>query len=264
MALKLLQMELTDAVVFGADRKTLVHPSELFYNRDVMVMRAMFKPVTHVNVDMMTSGMELFSSICQTGSAPPIIVPEISVAEMRKQNSYDMQDILDRVDCLNILNYPVIVTNYLRYFRLSDYLGRYTHGKVAFVMGIPNLETLFNDAYYEGFKGGIIGAFGALFDRDTLIFVYPMYRDGNPDDLVTTDNFPVPEHLKHFYAHLRANNKILPIHNYNQAHMHIWPEAILEQLQKGPGPWQLSVPEAVAREIRTRCMFGFCKNTNLL
>ncbi len=264
MALKLVQTELTDAVVYGADRKTLVHPSELFYNRDVMVMRAMFRPVTHVNVDMMAGGMELFSRLCEARSAPPIIVPEISVAEMRKQNSYDMQDILDRVDCLNILNYPVIVSNYLRYFRLSDYLGRYTNGKVAFVMGIPNLETLFDDAYYDGLKGGIIGAFGALFDRDTLIFVYPMYRDGNPDDLVTTDNFPVPEHLKHFYTHLRANNKILPVEKYNAAHMHIWPEAILEQVQKGPGPWQLSVPEAVVREISTRCMFGFCKNTILL
>jgi hypothetical protein len=43
--------------------------------------------------------------------------------------------------------------------------------------------------------------------------------------------------------------------------MHIWPEAILEQVQEGTGPWQHSVPEAVAREISARCMFGFCKNT---
>ena len=259
MALKLVQTELTDAVVFGADRKTLVLPSELFYKRDVMVMRGMFKPVTNVNVDMMTSGMELFTRITEVRSDPVIIVPEISVAEMRKQDSFDMQDILDRVDCLNILNYPVIVSNYLRYFRLSDYLGRYTNGKVAFVMGIPNLETLFDDAYYEGFKGGIIGAFGALLDRDTLIFVYPMYRDGNPDDIVTTENFPVPGHLKYFYAHLRANNKILPVQNYNDANMHVWPEAVLLQIQKGPGQWQLSVPEAVSQEIIARCMFGFCK-----
>jgi hypothetical protein len=261
MALKLVQTELTDAVVFSADRKTLVHPSELFYNRDVMVMRAMFKPVTHVNVDMMHGGMKLFSRMCEDRSTPPIMIPEISVAEMRRQNSYDMQDILDRVDCLNVLNYPVIVSNYLRYFRLSDYVGRYTNGKLAFVMGIPNLETLFNDAYYEGFKGGIIGAFGALFDRDTLIFVYPMYRDGNSNNLVTTENFPVPEHLKYFYAHLRANNKILPIQNYNENNMHIWPQAVLEELIKGPGMWQQSVPEAVVQEIMTRCMFGFCKKT---
>ena len=258
MALKLVQMELADAVVFEADRKTLAHPSELFYNRDVMVMRGMFKPVTHVNVDMMTSGMEMFCRTPGVESDTAMIVSEISVAEMRSQNLFDMQDILNRVDCLNILDYPVIVTNYLRYFRLSDYLGRYTNGKVAFVIGIPNLETLFNDAYYEGFKGGIIGAFGALFDRDTLIFVFPMRRNNNPNDIITTENFPAPEHLKYFYAHLVANKKILPIEEYNDANMHIWSEKVLEQLKHGPGQWQASVPDAVATEIISRCMFGFC------
>jgi hypothetical protein len=223
-----------------------------------MVMRGMFKPVTKVNVDMLVSGMDLFSRLGEDRSALAIVAPEISVAEMRKQNRFDMQDILDRVDCLNILNYPVIVSNYLRYFRLSDYLGRYTKGKLAFVMGISNLETLFDDAYYDGLKGGIIGAFGALLDRDTLIFVYPMFQDGNPDTIITTDNFPVPEHLKYFYAHLRANQKILPVQNYNDAHMHIWPDAILEQIQKGPGPWQESVPDPVAQAIIARSMFGFC------
>ena len=258
MALKLVQMELADAVVFAADRKTLVHPSELFYNRDVMMMRGMFRPVTHVNVDMMTKGMQMFSQIPEVRSETAMIVPEISMAEMRSQNMFDLQDILDRVDCLNILDYPVIVSNYLRYFRLSDYLGRYTRGKMAFVMGIPNLETLFDDGYYDGLKGGIIGAFGALFDRDTLIFVYPMRRNDNPNDIVTTENFPVPDHLKYFYAHLQANQKILPIENYDESHMHIWPDDVLESVKKGPGQWQASVPETVAQEITKRCMFGFC------
>ena len=125
-------------------------------------------------------------------------------------------------------------------------------------MGIPNLETLFDDAYYKGFKGGIIGAFGTLFDRDTVIFVYPMRRDYDPDDIITTENFPVPGHLKYFYAHLLENNKILPVEKYNDANMHIWPGDVLDQIRKGPGQWQTSVPEAVAREIITRCMFGFC------
>ena len=143
-------------------------------------------------------------------------------------------------------------------FSPAEYLGRYTKGKMAFVMGIPNLETLFDDAYYKGSKGGIIGAFGALFDRNTLIFVYPMRRDDNPDDIITTENFPVPDHLKYFYAHLLENHKILPVEKYNDANMHIWPADVLAQITKGPGKWQNSIPEAAAKEIINRCMFGFC------
>lgn len=258
MALKLVEMDLADAVVFAVDRETLVHPSELFYNRDILMMRSMFRPVTNVSVDMMTGGMEIFSRIPEVDSETVMIVPEISVAEMRKQNSFDMLDILNRVDCLNLLNYPVVVSNYLRYFRLADYLGRYTHRKIAFVLGIPNLEMLFNDAYYEGLKGGIIGAFAALLDRDTLLFVYPMRRNDNPNDIITTDNFPVSENLKFFYEHLRANNKILPVEKYNDANMHIWPEDVLKNITKGPGDWQQYVPKKVYEEIVKRCMFGFC------
>jgi len=258
MALKLVQMNLSNAVVFGADRKTLVHPSELFYNRDILIMRSMFRPLTNVSVDMMKSGMEIFHRIPEVDTATAMIAPEISVPEMRNQKAFDMQDILDRVDCLNLLKYPVIVSNYLRYFRLSDYLGRYTKGNISFVLGIPNLETLFNDAYYDGLKGGVLGAFAALFDRDTHLFVYPMRRDDNPGDIITSENFPVPEHLKYFYYHLQANNKILPVEKYNNANMHIWPEDVLNGIKKGPGDWEEHIPEPVAQEIISRCMFGFC------
>jgi len=258
MALKLVEMDLADAVVFNADRKTLIHPSELFYNRDVLLMRSQFKPITNVGVDMLTSGMEIFKRVPEVSAETAMIAPEISVAEMRSQNAFDMQDILDRVDCLNLLSYPVIVSNYLRYFRLSDYLGRYSKGKVAFVMGIPNLKTLFDDAYYEGLKGGILGAFASLFDRDTKIFVYPMRRDDNPDDIITSENFPVPEHLKYVYRHLQVNNKILPVEKYNDANMHFWPEEALRQIKNGPGEWEKAVPKEVVQEIISRCMFGFC------
>lgn len=258
MALKLVEMNLAKAVVFGADRNTLVHPSELFYSRDILIMRSMFRPVTNVSVDMMNSGMEIFQRIPDVDGDHAMIVPEISVTEWMNQDRVNMQDILDRVDCLNLLGYPVIVSNYLRFFRLSDYLGRYTKGKIAFVLGIPNLETLFNDEYYEGLKGGILGAFAALFDRETHLFVYPMRRDDNPDDIITCEDFTVPDNLKYFYRHLLENNKILPVEKYNDANMHIWPEDVLQQIKKGPGTWEKTVPEPVAKEIVSRCMFGFC------
>ena len=184
-------------------------------------------------------------------------VPEISIAEMRKLGPFDMQDILDKVDCLNLLGYPVIVSNYLRFFRVRAYLGRYTKRKVAFVLGIPNLITLFDAAYYEGLKGGILGAFASLFDRETLLFVYPMCNPNDPKQIITSETFPVPELLKFFYYYLQANHMILPVERYNDANMHIWPEDILEQIKKGRGVWETSVPEVVAEEITNRGLFGF-------
>ena len=257
MALKLVEMELSDAVVFAADRQTLVHPSELFYKQAVLVMRGLFKPVTNVSLDMINGGMEMFLRTAEINRQKAMAVPEISIADMRKQGSFDMHDILDRVDCLNLLGYPVIVSNYLRFFRVRAYLGRYTDQKVAFVLGIPNLTTLFDDNYYEGLKGGILGAFALLFDRETLLFVYPMRSSEDPEQIITVDTFSVPEHLKFFYYHLIANKMILPIEKYNIANMHIWPEDILKQIQAGHGEWETGVPKRVAEEIIRRSMFGF-------
>lgn len=92
MALKLVEMDLANAVVFGADRKTLVHPSDLFYDRDILLMRSMFRPVTNVSVDMITTGMEIFKRIPEVNTATAMIAPEISVAEMRNKNVFNMQD----------------------------------------------------------------------------------------------------------------------------------------------------------------------------
>ena len=257
MALKLVEMELSDAVVFASDRKTLVHPSELFYKREVLILRSMFKPVTKVSIDMMSGGMDRFLRTTGVNKKTAMAIPEISIAEMRKLGTIDMQDILDRVDCLNLLNYPVIVTNYLRFFRVRAYLSRYTKGNVAFVLGIPNLITLFDTDYYEGLKGGILGAFASLFDRETLLFVYPMRSKVDPDQIITAKTFPVPEPLKYFYYYLRANQMILPVEKYNMDIMHIWPEDIRNQIQKGRGEWESNIPEVVAKEIIRRHLFGF-------
>ena len=38
---------------------------------------------------------------------------------------------------------------------------------------------------------------------------------------------PAHKHLKYFYYHIQANNKILPVEKYNDSNMHIWPKDVL-------------------------------------
>ena len=73
--------------------KTLVHPSELFYNRELLIMRSMFKPITNVSTDMMNSGIEIFLRTADVNVQMALAVPEISIAEMRMLGTFDMQDI---------------------------------------------------------------------------------------------------------------------------------------------------------------------------
>ena len=52
MALKLVQLGLSGAAMFGPDREVL-QPTEVLYKKAVLVERGSFRPLTHVNVDMM-------------------------------------------------------------------------------------------------------------------------------------------------------------------------------------------------------------------
>jgi hypothetical protein len=257
MALKLVEMELSDAVVFNADRETLIHPSELFYKRDIALSRGLFQPVTNVTQDIFSSSMEIFRQMPGVDTEMAMQVAEISVADLRYHEQLDMKDILQRVDCLNTLGYPVVVSNFLRHFRVRDYLSRYTTGQVAFILGIPNLTTLFNEDFYEGHKGGLLGAFASLFDLDTHLIVYPMRTSENPDTMITGESFKAPEHLKYFYKFLLANNKIISIEKYDDSIMHIWPDDVLRRIKQNSGDWEKDVPEIIAREIIEEKLFEF-------
>src|SRR6188472_4338683 len=60
MSMKLVQLGLSGAAMFGPDRQVL-QPSDVLYKKAILVERGSFRPVTHVNLDMMHAALEKFS-----------------------------------------------------------------------------------------------------------------------------------------------------------------------------------------------------------
>ena len=61
IALKLVKNGLTKAAMFGPDG-TVLQPSEALYKKNVLVLRGRFRPVTHVNVDMLLTSRRHFKN----------------------------------------------------------------------------------------------------------------------------------------------------------------------------------------------------------
>src|ERR1700757_4723168 len=59
MALKLVQLQLSGAAMFGANREVL-QPSDALHNKAVLVERGSFRPTTHVNMDMLECALAKF------------------------------------------------------------------------------------------------------------------------------------------------------------------------------------------------------------
>jgi len=255
LALHLVKAGLTHAVLFTA-KGEVVRAADVLYRKNILVSRGSFRPPTLVNMDMVRCAETRFASEPNVQADGTITIMELTMAKLMTGGHIDTRDFLDRVDMLGELGYPVLISNYGRFFRLRAYLSRVTGRAIGIVLGVDNVIDIFNEEYYGELEGGILEAFGKLFPGHSKMYVYPK-RGDNGQGLVTLDDLVLPEKLRHLYAHLRQNGYIEPLEGYDESVMGHFSRDILAQLRRGDGPWKEGVPESVRTVIIERKLFGY-------
>ncbi|WP_251357851.1 TonB-dependent receptor [Kangiella sp. TOML190] len=243
------------AVMFDAQGASEV-PGNLLRKKDVMVIRGSFKPPTKVHVDMTESAMQQF--LKEEGVDPKKVctVAEITMAELATDGDDHDISFLARVDLLNKLGYNVLISDYLRFFRLRSWMRRYTQNRIGIVLSILDFDQLFNEKYYDGLEGGILEAMGKLFSGNTNVYVYPTRRNGQ---LITLDNVEVAPNTKYLLQHLKDNHLLVAAECWNDENLHISARHIAEEIPLGQGEWEKQLPEAIRDQIKDKCMFGYCE-----
>ncbi len=243
------------AVMFGEQGDSEV-PGSLLRKKDVMVIRGSFKPPTKVHVDMTEAAMQQF--LKEDGINPEKVctVAEITMAELATDGDESDASFLARVDLLNKLGYNVLISDYLRFFRLRSWMRRYTQNRIGIVLSILDFDQLFNEKYYEGLEGGILEAMGKLFSGNTNVYVYPTRINGG---LITLDNVKVSENTHYLLQHLKDNKLLVATETWNDENLHISAKNIAEEIPLGQGEWEKQLPEAIRNEIKDKCMFGYCE-----
>ncbi|WP_221028872.1 TonB-dependent receptor [Actomonas aquatica] len=286
MSLHLVQFGLTNAVLFGPQQEVL-QPSEVLRRKAIMVERGSFRPVTHVNVDMLNCACAQFMQEPAVQGKDLIVLMEITMNNLLASGDIDAEDFLARVDVLGDIGMTVLISNYPEYYRLTSYFRRYTSEMIGVAMGINNLLEIFNEKYYESLQGGILEAFGRLFRNAVKLYVYPMRRNAYDnyvqeikaatgsvaaasapipalashafaaDVLVTARNLQVSPHLRNLYAHLMENHYIDCTVGYNNDILDIFSRDVLRRLQGGDPSWENMVPAPVAQAIKSKGLFGY-------
>ncbi len=214
MSLKLVQLGLSEAAMFSAGGEVL-QPSEVLHKKPILIERGSFRPVTHVNVDMLLSARQQFVQhvgLCQEGATEPEVVSlmELTMRNLRStggEHGIDYDDFLARADVLAATGATVLISDYFEYYRLAAYLHRYTKMPIGITMGIPSLMDLFDVKYYEHLEGGILESFGRLFRNDLRLYVYP-FLDAATRHLVTVQKLKVSPSLQRLYEYLTENGHI--------------------------------------------------------
>jgi hypothetical protein len=277
MSLFLVKFGLTNAVMFGKQGEVL-QPSEVLHKKAILVERGSFRPVTHVNVDMLNCATAQFVQEPLAKGKDMIVLMEITMNNLLAAGALDAHDFLSRVDLLADIGFTVLISNYSEYYRLTSYFRRYTKEMIGVAMGINNLLEIFNEKYYENLEGGILESFGRLFRNSVKLYIYPMRKDAyekyiaqgeganvaenafTSSVLINAKNVKIVDHLSNLYAHLLENHYIDTIVGFDPDILSIFSRDVLRRIQEKDPTWETMVPKKVVEAIKRRGLFGFSDN----
>jgi len=254
MSLKLVQLGLSGAAMFGPSGDVL-QPSEVLRKRPLLVERGSFRPVTKVNIDMINSAHERFAAEPEVDADQIAELMEITMRSLLVTGSIDLGDFLARADVLAAAGKTVLISDYFEYYRLADYLTRYTAAPIAVTMGVASLQDLFEEKYYAGLEGGILEAFGKLFTKDLRIYIYPL-QDQVTGALRTVENVEMPGDSRSLYRHLVERGRIKQLDNFDHNVLHIFSRDVLKRIKEHDVAWESMVPSEIADVIKRRRFFG--------
>jgi hypothetical protein len=253
MALKLVQVGLSGAAMFGPDRQVL-QPSEVLRKKAILVERGSFRPPTVVNIDMLEAARAKFETDPAVAQRDILLLTELTMANLRAGGDVDPRDFLARADLLAACGMTVLISDFLAYHRLAAYLAWRTDGRIGMVMGLPSLIHLFDESTHADLPGGILESFGRLLKNDLRLFVYPMLRDGQID---TVDTVAVADYLQPLYDYLARRGSFVGLDNFKPDYLPILSRDVLQRIPTEDTTWESMVPPEVAELIRKKGFFGY-------
>lgn len=257
LCLELVKRKLCQAIMFDSDG-SVIQASDALYKKNVIIHRGSLRPPTLVNMDMMQTGLDKFEEDLQEDEKKNILLlPEISMNKLvEREGNVDNEDFLARVDLLVALGRKVMISNFERYDSLGQYVANQCRKRVAFVLGVYNLQEILDPHKYESYSGGLLGGVGQLFGHQTKLYVYPAIDDQHPDELITIETMKIDQKLTFLMMYLLENDLLENISEFDRSVTHIWSRKVLKMIREGVEGWEKMVPPSVAQTVKKKCLFG--------
>lgn len=255
IALNLVKRGITDATMFDLSGKVL-QPATALYKTNILLMRGRFRPVTKVHIDMIESGKAQFLKDEEVTEEKLNVIFELTLKDLTADGRISDKDFVDRAELLGSLGYTVMISNYLKHYKMVDYLASIAKEKrMGVIVGIYNLHTIFDERYYDNLPGGLLEAFGRGFGHNVKLLVYPA-TNVESGELYHLNDLKIPTHLMGLKQYLMDNNKMEPILNFDQKLLHIMSDDVLSKIKAGAN-WEEDVPYEVAKAIKFFELFGY-------
>lgn len=253
MCLELIEQKLTQAVMFNPQGE-MIQPGDLIYDQSIFIQRGAFRPVTNVNIKISEAGLKQFTHDFPS-EKPVVPIFEITTAQLNHLNQndeLDRKDFLDRVDCLSKLGVAVLISDFLHFYELKEYLRTLTSKPIAMVIGGNQLDYFFNESQHEECDGGLFESAARLFDLKTCVYVYPYKTD---QICTTTKSFFPNEKIIDLYSYLLKNNKLKDLSDCDEVNVSQLASEVREMLRTNDPAWEKLVPKKVVDHIKKNNLF---------
>lgn len=256
ISLNLVKRGITDATMFDLTGNVL-QPATALYKQNILLMRGRFRPVTKVHIDMIESGKKQFLKDSEVDEERLQVIFELTLKDLTADGKISDKDFVDRAELLGSLGYTVMISNYLKHYKMMDYLSSIARGrKMGVIVGIYNLHTIFDERYYDNLPGGLLEAFGRGFGHNVKLLVYPA-NDVDTGNLYDLDNFRIPVHLRGLLQYMKDNDKMEPMEEYDSKLLHILSDDVLSKIKAHVSAWEDDVPDEVVKAIKFYELFGY-------
>lgn len=253
MSLQLVQRALTDAAMFTADGE-VVQPSEVLYERPILVERGSFRPATKLTLDLLERALEQFLQDPRVRGQTPVVLAEMTLRSLSPQPDVGHEDFLARADILRALGFDVLISRFEPYYELAEYLARYTDAPIGLAVGLPTVRQVADEKYYTDLPGGVLESVGRLFKRSVKMYVYPT-RDAATGEIRTMANTPPPAPWNHLNHLLTEIGRVEAIRSYNDSYLSIRTPEVLKLIEDDDPKWESMVPPKVAEIIKSKRLF---------
>jgi len=255
LSLRLVELGLTGAAMFASNGEVL-QSAEALRKRPLLVQRGRFRPLTHVNMDMLASAQERFISMLGEDGDALLPVMEMSMHDLAIDDEVCLQDFLSRAEVVSTTGCAVLISDYREYYRLADYLMSQTTRPIALALGLESFRELFSEGYYRDLSGGVLESFGRLFKEQMTLLVYPV-KDAATGRLKTLDQLELSSAYQHLFRFLCERGSVLPLDKVTEDYLDIHSPDVLSMIVEGNERWIECVPEAVAERIVSQRLFGY-------
>jgi len=254
--LELIKRHYSSAVIFD-EKGHVIQPTDALYKKDLLVLRGSFRPPTLVNLDMLAAGLERFQKDLSADEHKNIVVlPEISMSKLVERGEVDNSDFLARVDLLSALGQKVMISNKETFWGLNIYLKTMTKKRIAYVLGIYQLESLLDLEKYQNHPHGLLSAVGQSIGNQSKIYIYPA-MDEKTKKLLKAKDCQVHEKVKGLLNYLIEVEQLIDVDKYHADYLCVWSRTVLKMIQNGESGWQSMVPEIIAKTVEKKGLFGF-------